>query len=178
MTLTIQIQFPFKDEFDRMVVASGRAMKAELEKYYGNEENFCVTKVGDNPAKFPDGSPWAECTSWAIYVRRNEGKRAKIYGFDSDENPDSEIAQLCGGHDFAVVADRFIVDGWVVNVEGMSKHAVFDLRDPADRPIIHRLYGDPVVWLECFRREDLEEIADEETPVQRARAMAGVAPRT
>ena len=175
----MQIQFPFKDQYDRDRTARRLAMKTALEEYYRNEENFCVVKVSDDEAAaFPDGGYWARCTSWAVYVRRLEGERAKLYGFDSDENPDSEIAQRCGGHDFAVVADRFLVDGWVVNVEGMSKHAVFDLRDPADMPIVHELYGDPAIWLEEYRSFELEQSVDAETAEERARAMKGVILRT
>lgn len=186
MTLTVQMQFSFKDEYDREqtarileVVESGREMKMELERYYGNERNFCLTKKGDGcAAEFPDGNCWAECTSWAMYVRRMERQRAKLYGFDSDENPDSEIAQLCGGHDFAVVDGRFIVDGWVANVEGMSKQAIFDLRDPADVADIHELYGDTALWIDKYRNIELEEFIDAETPAERDRAMKGVVPRT
>jgi hypothetical protein len=184
MTLTVQMQFAFKDVYDRErtarileIVASGLQMKTELEKYYSNEENFRVTKEGDTAATFPDGNAWAECTSWAVYVRRIEGKSAKLYGFDSDENPDSEIAKICGGHDFAVVDNRFLVDGWAVNVEGMSKRAVFDLYDLVDIPEIHRLYGDPIVWLASYRSEDAEEAVDQEPTESRIRAMRGVVPR-
>lgn len=185
MTLTVQLQFAFKDEYDREqtarvleIVARGLPMKTELDGYYGNEENFRVTKEGDTAAAFPDGNPWAICTSWAVYVRRIEGERARLFGFDSDENPASEIAQRCGGHDFAVVDGRFIVDGWVANVEGMSKQAVFDLCDPADIGDVHKLYGDPGIWMEGYRSIELEEHVDAETPAERERAMKGVLPRT
>jgi hypothetical protein len=185
MTVSVQMQFPFKDEYEFAETArtlerveNGREMKIELERYYGDEGNFCVTKKGDNCAtEFPDGNCWADCTSWAIYVRRIEKQRAKLYGFDSDENPESEIAQCCGGHDFAVVDDRFLVDGWVVNVEGLSERAVFDMHDAADMPEVHRLYGDLATWLDEYRQVRIEQLVDAEGSAERMRAMKGVIPR-
>jgi hypothetical protein len=65
----------------------------------------------------------------------------------------------------------------VVNVEGMSKQAVFDIYDPADIPEIHRLYGDPVIWLEKYQAAGHEQLIDMETAEERALAMKGVTPR-
>jgi hypothetical protein len=105
------------------------------------------------------------------------GSRAKLYGFDSDEVPESEIVDFYGGHDFAVVDDRFIVDGWSVNVHGFSRTAVFDLLDPADAPVIRRLFGDPSRWLDRYRSVELEQGIDEESIERREKVMKGVVPR-
>jgi hypothetical protein len=107
-----------------------------------------------------------------------EGKRAKLYGFDDDENPHSRIALDAGGRDFAVFDCRFIVDGWVVNVSGYAKQAVFDLRAPEDADEIWYLYGPPQYWLDKFRNEAMEHHIDEESAEFRKGAMVGVTPRT
>jgi hypothetical protein len=162
----------------------GRTSRADavfrnsLEQFYGNEENFAVhSPAGDAAAHFPDGAYWARCYGWAGYVRRIEGHRAKLYGFSVDENPRSWIAAECGGHDFAVVDDRYIVDGWALNVELCCDRAVLDLRDADDAVTIWRLYGDPGHWLQHFRNVETEEALDAETPEERGRTMRGVALR-
>jgi hypothetical protein len=121
--------------------------KERLEKVYGDEATYGETPSGENEGSLlGNGRPWAICTSWALHVEESLPGRVKVYGFFDSENPTSEIAQLAGGHDFAVVDDRYIVDGWVKNVEAISKKAVFDLHDPADAEETARLYGDRNLW--------------------------------
>ena len=143
---------------------------AELAEVFGSEKNYGVRDHEDGPAVFPDGSTWAKCTNWARYVRRVLGERVAIYGFSEDDNPTSEIARICGGHDFAVVDNRYVVDGWAMNVERLSTRAVFDLSDPADAEEIRRLYGSRECWQ---RGSGLEQELDEETPSARDAALAG-----
>ena len=93
-------------------IAKELALHESLESYYGDENNFALEKPSDDvPTMFPDGSHWASCGNWTRYVRRLEGRVVQLYALDSDENPDSKIAELCGGHEFAVVDRRYIVDG-------------------------------------------------------------------
>jgi hypothetical protein len=159
--------------------AEAAALRQSLEAHYSNEGNFAVVKPSDDRGTiFPDGHYWAMCTTWAAYVRRLEGPRAKLYGIDSDDIPESEIVDFYGGHDFAVVDDRFIVDGFAVNVFGCSRQAVFDLQDPADAPDIRRLFGDPSRWLDKCRNVGLERYIDKESIEVRERAMKGVIRRT
>jgi hypothetical protein len=130
---------------DGVYSVSAAARKRELEAFWSDETNLGIR---DDPelehAVFPDGSPWALCSSHAKAVRQHEGgKRA---GFWADKNPDSAISRICDGHDFTIVDDRFIVDPWVLHVEQLSDRCVFDLQDPADAAEIRRLYGDPRSW--------------------------------
>jgi hypothetical protein len=160
----------------RELAYSSPEFRRALEEYYANEANFNVTMPYGfgNGAEFPDTTPWFSCSNWAVYVRRVEGPVAQLYGFFETENPHSRIARVCGGHDFAVVTDRFIVDGWVVNVEGLCNRAVFDLADPADKDVIRDLYGDPKIWMPHFRREALEAAVDRESADERRKALTGV----
>ena len=160
-------------------------------EHFGHEGNFNIRKGDhdeplddndsdlDSPASFPSGGQWFICTDWACYVRRELGDRAKIYGFDiSDkrragaaDDDYSRLDQGFDGHDFAVVDDRFIVDGWVKNIEGMHDKAVIDMKDPKNAKLIQSIYGNPKFW---DRNEKLEQIIDRETPEARARAFRGV----
>lgn len=144
---------------------------AGLEALYGDDRNFPTRDDEGDGNLFPDGSRFSTCTSWARYVMRIEGDGVHLYGFFDDDNPGSEIANLCGGHDFAVVDGRFIVDPWVKHVEGLSGRCVFDLDDPSDAEAITRLYGDRCRWK---RGTELEADVRGETPEMRAAAMEGI----
>lgn len=111
------------------------------------QQEASVIPVEDGPATFPSGTPWALCWAWADDLQRRLGSdRVKKYGFSDEDNEASEIARLCGGHDFAVVDHRYIVDGWAANVELVHKTGVLDLEDPDHFDDITRLFGDPRCW--------------------------------
>lgn len=144
----------------------------DLEILFGDEARYNVVE-GDGVtegATFPDGTPWAFCTNWARMVRRIMGERAQIFGFSEEANPGSEIAADCGGHDFAVVDERYIVDGWVKNVELRHGASVIDLLDPANADLIARLYGDRACW---ERSQDIEKHVDLEDVQERQAALNG-----
>lgn len=147
-------------------------------RHLTTESNFNVTQEEDTPALFPDGGQAFICTDWATYVRRILGNRAKMVGFQNVEGGE-EIGRTHApdlpacGHDFALVDDRFIVDGWIVNVECFHDTGVLDIMDPANAEFIARYYGNPEHWV---RNEDLERITDNEPPHLRAQAMEGVKP--
>lgn len=51
-----------------------------------------------------------------------------------------KVAFDCGGHDFALVDDRYLVDWWAAHVEGKAGKAIFDLEDPEDQILVAKLY--------------------------------------
>lgn len=126
----------------------------------------------DGPALFPSGGQWFICTDWADYVRRAYGKRAKLYGFHTENNPAPGMENF-DGHDFAVVDGRYIVDGWLPNIEGLHHSAVIDMQDPAEKETVAKFYGNPKRWERATKRE---QQIDNESPEQRALAMRGVKP--
>src|SRR6185369_5608665 len=90
---------------------------------------------------FPDGDPVGLCWGGANQVVRDMG--GVRFGFP--EREDVENQDTCGGHDFAVVDNRFIVDYWLEFVVG-EKRGVFDMQDPQDAAFIKHYYGDPANW--------------------------------
>lgn len=154
------------------------AIKLALDRYYSDDTNFGFARsLQDGEIEFPDGSSWFSCSNWARYTRRLEGKAAKLYGFDVEHNAGSLIAADCGGHDFAVVHGRFIVDGWIVGVAGYDRRAVFDLFAAVNEAIVCELYGNPRYWLRKGRNQDQESDVDRESAEKRKRALSGVALR-
>lgn len=123
---------------------------------------------------FPDGTRSAICTNWAIYARRVYRDRVKLYGFDCSENPDaSGMAEISDGHDFAVLDDRWILDGWLAHVEGLTGDPMIDIEDPENRAFLRSFYGDPARWV---RLGEIEARVDGEEGAFREKAMEGVAP--
>lgn len=97
----------------------------------------------------PDGGSAVCCTDYASWIYKRLPGRVKIYGFSNDKNPTSRIAREVihpGGHDFAIVDDRFIVDPWPRLVAGAFRQMVFDLTDPADAAIVADVYGPRECW--------------------------------
>lgn len=153
-------------------------VKAELEDYFGDESNYPNSiEFDDHDESTPeindlsdeeydamgggqhvmgDHGPAVFCDSWARFVVAALPERAKKMGFwmhgaggiNYEDNDESALADYCDGHAFAVVDDRFIVDGWLKNVEGLSRQAVFDMQDPADAQQIRHFYGNPQTWHE------------------------------
>lgn len=122
----------------------------EDDEYLTPEEIAELDAENPNREKGPaiiDGcGPWFSCDSWAEYVVQQLPGRAVAYGFWCEDNPGTEIEDFCDGHTFAIVDDRYIVDGWIKNVEGILPRAVFDLNDPADADIIKKYYGPRENW--------------------------------
>lgn len=100
----------------------------------------------------PDGTQMATCTNCANFVVEALGE-GDVYGFFTSDNPSVTDYEILGsgGHDFAVIRNRYIVDLWVRHFVGTSKKHVFDLHDPADRNEIKALYGD----LNCWSKHDV-----------------------
>jgi hypothetical protein len=98
---------------------------------------------------FPNGEHWARCTFWARGVEAALGAdRVKVIGFSNDENPTAEISKPIFGHDFALVDERFIVDGWAKYVASHvgAQPGVYDLDDEKDADVVRFLYGDRDCW--------------------------------
>jgi hypothetical protein len=107
-----------------------------------------------------------ECTGYACAMRQALGKRIKILGFSADENPDSSVAAVAGGHDFALLDDRYIVDPWIRDVEAMSQQTVFDIQNPEDAAKIAELYGPQKAWQRVPKAEKLADQNKSSVPAE------------
>jgi hypothetical protein len=126
------------------------SLKAWLEQTFGDEDAYGGRIPDEDEGEastLANGGDWAICTSWARMVNDALPGRGRVHGFWIDDNPEAtELAKYCDGHDFAVVDDQFIVDGWAKHVEGITRKVVFDMKDPTDRAIILGMYGNPSSW--------------------------------
>lgn len=83
------------------------------------------------------------CTVGARAMAEMHG--GKVKGYFHEDNPTAAIGKDEGGHDFAVLHDRYIVDPWHKHMYG-HPNAVHDLKNPAHEAAIKHLYGDPATW--------------------------------
>lgn len=67
-----------------------------------------------------------------------------VVGYPIKSNPTALIGVNEGGHDFAYLHGRFIVDVWANDYYG--ERLVLDEKDPSDEAIIEILYGDKSTW--------------------------------
>jgi hypothetical protein len=118
---------------------------AEVTAYY-------VMNGGAMPgleSQFPDGSDAVRCTHYAIQIGRRFPSHTQIFGFSNEENPDCEFVTHDahpGGHDFAILDGRWLVDPWVRLVRGLFDEIAFDLEDPADVALVLKRYGKKENW--------------------------------
>jgi hypothetical protein len=98
---------------------------------------------------FPDGSSAVCCTDYARQISKKLPGRVQIFGFANEDNPTSRVAieELHpGGHDFAVVDGRYVVDPWIRLVLGETGPIVFDMQDEQGAAEIARTYGPQSCW--------------------------------
>jgi hypothetical protein len=94
---------------------------------------------------FRSGGSCCRCTDAAMKVAEAFGGR--VVGYYAKNNPAAAIGrEVCEGHDFAIVADRFIVDIWAFQVLHFTSQPVFDLEDADERELVRHLYGDAQKW--------------------------------
>jgi len=68
-------------------------------------------------------------------------------GYESCLNPTARIGgNICEGHDFALIQNRYLVDYWAWRVCGLIEEPIFDLEENAERLAAESLYGDPSRW--------------------------------
>jgi hypothetical protein len=111
---------------------------------------------------FPDGHSAITCTHYAAQIFKGmEPGRAQIWGFANDDNPQSRVAREeihPGGHDFAVVDDRYLVDPWIRLVASASDQIVYDLKNTADAALALDIYGPRENWGRLVAAEQSAEI--------------------
>jgi hypothetical protein len=138
-------------------------IREALEQHFGDDANYGIALL-EGVNCFPDRTEVDNCTSYAVQVycelslRLRGQLRCRIVGFGKDDNPQSGmIKKGAEGHDFALVEGRYIVDGWLKNVNRGAPRAVFDLQDPADADDVSRIYGDTNTFMPLWVIENAEE---------------------
>lgn len=120
------------------------------------EEKYGHLGKGNGPdtaSLMPDGTSAVCCTNYAHHVRNvlgDMGCEVAVVGFANEDNPTSRCAIVeyhPGGHDFAIVDDRYLIDPWVRLVAAVEDQIFYDLNDPADAAKAQDIYGPRECWL-------------------------------
>lgn len=138
-----------------------------LDEFEQLRQTISIDEMPGMESRLPGGGSGACCTDYAELIYNALPGRVEIWGFANEDNPDTQIAQEewhPGGHDFAIVDSRFIVDPWPRLVACTCDQMVFDLKDAHDAEKASIIYGSKKNWV---RLEDAEMHAEE---------MAGVEP--
>ena len=95
--------------------------------------------------KFTDDSHCSVCVSSAARIAREFD--GAVMGYWSKANPAATVGgRLCEGHDFAFIADRWIIDYWAFRIAMVIQKPVLDLDSEQDRKLAQRLFGDRNAW--------------------------------
>jgi hypothetical protein len=107
------------------------ARKRRLERFSRNEKIF---PGGDDAT--------GNCGACARIIADRFG--GQVRGYWHEDNPTARVGEVEGGHDFAVTADRFVVDPWLYHYYGDSP--VLDLTEPAGQAEAAARYGPEEKW--------------------------------
>lgn len=66
----------------------------------------------NDEATLPNGTAACVCTNSATLICQLAGK-GEVWGYRDENNPRTKCGQFAGGHDFAFIDNRFIVDHWI-----------------------------------------------------------------
>jgi len=143
-------------------VASNALTREDLEALFGSDEAMGIVFVNDDgevipntpdadgQSVFPDGSSATNCTNYAEQIKQSlDGHDVQIVGFANESNPNCDVVREewhPGGHDFAIVDYRWLVDPWARLVACVRDRIVYDLQDPKEARMVAELYGDPERW--------------------------------
>lgn len=128
-----------------------------LAQYDSLTEGMRAEDIPGAESLLPDGGSAVCCTDYASYIFNQLPGRVRIYGFANEDNPTSRVAREeihPGGHDFAVVDERYIVDPWPRLVPGVLDQMVFDLTDPKDQALALDVYGPRTCWTHMALAEE------------------------
>lgn len=129
----------------RYIDGENRVFEAAELDAYQEEKGYVLSDV---TSEFPDGS-MVNCTGYAIQIGKKFPDSTLIFGFENEDNPDCDIVQKRlhpGGHDFAVLEDRWLIDPWVKQVRYAYEQTIYDLLDPRDFALVRARYGRRDNW--------------------------------
>lgn len=139
------VYFELEEGGPRISLSEHAAMSEEL----GDEMPGTISYL-------PNGGSAVCCTDYAAVIFQTLPGRVQIFGFANEENPTSRVARddfHPGGHDFAVVDGRYIVDPWPRLVQGAFDQMVFDTQDEHAAMALD-VYGPRSCWKHMKLCED------------------------
>lgn len=106
---------------------------------------------------FQNGEDAICCTNYARHIFNFSKQSVKIYGFKNEDNPLAKIVidkLHPGGHDFAVMEERFLIDPWIKLVRMKADRVVFDMHNQKDLEYVKKMYGPKCNWKHMVEAEN------------------------
>ena len=102
-----------------------------------------LERFSRNARIFPGGEhETRNCTGCARIIADRFG--GEVRGYYHAHNPTAHVGESEGGHDFAITADRFLVDPWLFHYYGESP--VLDMSNSSDQAEALARYGPEENW--------------------------------
>lgn len=120
------------ERLDRLVKAAGVRYEAAPEE--AREDGFICKGVGRV----------STCTNTAVYLA--ERLNGDVFGYSTDDNPLAKMGKDEGGHDFALIDERWLVDFWAQDT--YEQPWLYDLQDPDEAEVVAELYGNMDLWVQ------------------------------
>ena len=128
------------DEDDDSLVA---ALRATLRAIDAADEYLREHGETDPDSELSHVDDFGHCTTTAEYVAQKHG--GEVFGYAAEDDDDERVGASTGGHDFALIDGRYIVDWWAKSYESEPRDIV-DLQDPEQRAYALEKYGDRSGW--------------------------------
>ena len=93
---------------------------------------------------FRSGGDSGRCTDGAMKVAIEFD--GLVVGYRTADNPSAVVPKYVDGHDFALIAGRFVVDYWGCHVANEVDRTVFDLNDPEEAKLVRHYFGKQTAW--------------------------------
>jgi hypothetical protein len=91
------------------------------------------------------GHPFTICTRGAAWLQKTFFPEARVMGYAIENNPRALLGTGDDGHDFLLVAERYVIDFWPRRVLGKRKLPIMvDIQTQPE--LARKLYGDPEAW--------------------------------
>lgn len=97
---------------------------------------------GEHPFICPGIGVVGRCSDSAVYLAARLG--GAVYGYTIEDNPTATVGEAEGGHDFAVIADRWLADFWAKDTYQLPD--LYDMQDPGELKQVLVRYGDQAKW--------------------------------
>jgi len=95
--------------------------------------------------QFANGGACGICTHSAMLVATRFN--GVVLGYYAEDNPTAHIGMDYGdGHDFAIIAQRWLVDYWVWRTTVLIPVPILDLEEAKDAATASWLYGPRILW--------------------------------
>jgi len=134
------------------IEATLEELRAAVNEVWGRHERWEAAHPGRYRPLVCEGVGLiGRCTDTSVWLADRLG--GQVHGYQHKDNPTAVMGEAEGGHDFVVVADRWLVDWWAKDTYQMRD--LYDMKNQGDMEEVLKLYGAPEKWIRMNPRDFL-----------------------